>query len=196
MAIIYTYPTVIPEATDILLGTEKNATLRNPTKNFQLSEVAKFIIDSVTGTSLDIPLFFDVTDTVTGLTQTTLVDSIIAQDANPGGTMITITGNISVTGSYTDSAGNTGTANQVLTSTGAGGTAWATDTQGDKTFVFTQAVAANPWVITHNLNKYPSVTVTDNSPTPRMVFTVVDYTSINQVTVTFTGAQAGKAYLN
>ena len=34
MAIIYTYPTVFPEADDILLGTEKNATLRNPTKNF------------------------------------------------------------------------------------------------------------------------------------------------------------------
>ena len=29
MAIIYTYNTVIPEANDILLGTEKNATLRN-----------------------------------------------------------------------------------------------------------------------------------------------------------------------
>jgi len=116
MAIISTYPTVIPEATDILLGTEKNATLRNPTKNFELSEISKFIIDSVNGTSLDIPLFFDVTDPVTGLTQTTLVDSIISQNANPAGTLITITGNLSVTGSYTDSAGNTGTANQVLTS--------------------------------------------------------------------------------
>ena len=196
MAIISTYPTVIPEATDILLGTEKNATLRNPTKNFELSEISKFIIDSVNDTRLDIPILFDVTDPVTGLTQTTLVDSIISQNANPAGTLITITGNLSVTGSYTDSAGNTGTANQVLTSTGAGGRAWATDTPGHNTFVFTQAVAANPWVIKHNLNKYPSVTVTDNSATPRRVFTVVDYTSINQVTVTFTGAQAGKAYLN
>ena len=69
MAIIYTYPTVVPEESDILLGTEKNATLRNPTKNFEIGEIAKFIIDSVDGTSLDIPLFFDVTDPITGLTQ-------------------------------------------------------------------------------------------------------------------------------
>tara|TARA_R100000742_G_C4269772_1_gene88338 strand:- start:47 stop:745 length:699 start_codon:yes stop_codon:yes gene_type:complete len=69
-------------------------------------------------------------------------------------------------------------------------------TEGSETYVFTQAVPANPWVITHNLHKYPSVTVTDNSATPRVVYTIVDYTNINQVTVTFTGAQAGKAYLN
>ena len=35
MAIIYTYPTVIPEANDILLGTEVGATLRTPNKEFQ-----------------------------------------------------------------------------------------------------------------------------------------------------------------
>ena len=87
MAIIYTYPTVIPEASDILLGTEQDATLRTPTKNFKIDEIAKFIIDSVSGTSLDIPLFFDVTDPVTGLVQTTLVDSIMSQDANPAGTI-------------------------------------------------------------------------------------------------------------
>ena len=94
MAIIYTYPTVIPEASDILLGTEQDATLRTPTKNFKIDEIAKFIIDSVSGTSLDIPLFFDVTDPVTGLVQTTLVDSIMSQDANPAGTILTIAGNL------------------------------------------------------------------------------------------------------
>ena len=30
---------------------------------------------------------------------------------------------------------------------------------GDKNFVFTQAVAANPWTIQHNLNKFPSCTM-------------------------------------
>ena len=56
MAIIYTYPTVIPEASDILLGTEQNATLRKPTKNFKISDIAKYIIDSVNGTDLTVPI--------------------------------------------------------------------------------------------------------------------------------------------
>ena len=66
----------------------------------------------------------------------------------------------------------------------------------DKTFVFTQAVTANPWVVVHNLGKYPSVTVTDSNATPRVVVAQVDYDNTNQVTITFAGAQAGKAYLN
>ena len=66
----------------------------------------------------------------------------------------------------------------------------------DKTFVFTQAVSANPWVVVHNLDKYPSVTVTDSNVTPRVVITQVDYDNTNQVTITFAGAQAGNAYLN
>ena len=66
----------------------------------------------------------------------------------------------------------------------------------DKTFIFTQAVAANPWVVVHNLNKFPSVSVTDANVTPRVVNAQVDYDNTNQVTITFSGAQAGKAYLN
>jgi hypothetical protein len=72
MAIIYTYNTVLPGASDILLGTEVGATLRNPTKNFNIGDIARFIIDSVNGTTLTLPLFFDVTDPITGLVQTTL----------------------------------------------------------------------------------------------------------------------------
>jgi hypothetical protein len=70
------------------------------------------------------------------------------------------------------------------------------ETAGDKTFVFTQAVSANPWVVVHNLDKYPSVTVTDSNVTPRVVVAQVDYDNANQVTITFAGAQAGNAYLN
>ena len=85
MAIIYTYPTVFPEANDILLGTEKNATLRNPTKNFLVSDLARYIINTFNGTTLKIPLFFDTTDPITGITYSELKDSIISQDAFPGG---------------------------------------------------------------------------------------------------------------
>ena len=77
MAIIYTYPTVFPEANDILLGTEKDATLRNPTKNFLVKDLAAYIITSFGGTSLDVPIFIDVTDPSTGITTTELTDSIM-----------------------------------------------------------------------------------------------------------------------
>jgi len=192
MAIIYTYDTVIPEANDILLGTEKNATLRNPTKNFNIGEIAKFIIDSVNGTTLTVPLFFDVTDPITGLVQTTLVDSILTQNANPNGTTLTIAGNISVTGTFADSAGNVGVFGKVLTSTGAG-TVWD-DAPQAPTFIFTQGVPSTTWNITHNLGKFPSITVIDTGNT--VVTGEYTYINNNNVTLTFSAAFAGKAYLN
>ena len=64
----------------------------------------------------------------------------------------------------------------------------------DKTFVFTQVVPAATWVVTHNLNKFPSVSVVDTANTSG--FGAVEYNSANQLTVTFSGAFAGKAYLN
>ena len=191
MAIIYTYNTVLPALDDILLGTEKDATLRNPTKNFKVSDLAKFIIDSVNGTNLTVPLFFDVTDPITGLTSTTLVDSILTQDANPGGTTLTIAGNISITGTLADSNASVGTNGQVLTST-VTGIAWADNVQA--TFEFTQGVPATTWNITHNLNKFPSITVIDTGNT--VVTGEYNYTSNNTVTLTFSAAFAGKAYLN
>ena len=102
MAIIYTYPTVFPEANDILLGTEKNATLRNPTKNFLVSDLARYIINTFNGTTLTIPLFFDTTDPITGVTYSELKDSIISQDAFPGGAQITIAGTLQATGAFKD----------------------------------------------------------------------------------------------
>ena len=191
MAIIYTYNTVLPALDDILLGTEKDATLRNPTKNFKVSDLAKFIIDSVNGTNLTVPLFFDVTDPITGLTSTTLVDSILTQNANPGGTTLTIAGNISITGTLADSNASVGTNGQVLTST-VTGIAWADNVQA--TFEFTQGVPATTWNITHNLNKFPSITVIDTGNT--VVTGEYNYTSNKTVTLTFSAAFAGKAYLN
>lgn len=192
MAIIYTYNVALPESSDILLGTEKSATLRNPTKNFRVGDLAKFIIDSVSGTNLALPLFFDVFDPTTGLTQTTLVDSIMTQNANPGGTTLTIAGNISVTGTFADSAGNVGVVGKVLTSTGVG-TVWD-DAPQAPTFIFTQGVPAATWNITHNLNKFPSITVIDTGNT--VVTGEYTYIDTNNVTLTFSAGFAGKAYLN
>jgi len=192
MAIIYTYNTVLPESSDILLGTEISSTLRNPTKNFKISDLAKFIIDSVNGTTLTVPLFFDVTDPITGVVQTTLVDSILTQNANPNGTTLTIAGNISVTGTFADSAGNVGVFGKVLTSTGAG-TVWD-DAPQAPTFIFTQNLPSTTWNIQHNLGKFPSITVIDTGNT--VVTGEYNYTSNTNVILTFSAAFAGKAYLN
>ena len=192
MAIIYTYNTAIPESDDILLGTERSPTLRNPTKNFKLSEIAKFIIDSTNGTNLTVPLFFDVADPVTGVVSTTLVDSIMTQNANPGGTTLTIAGNISIAGTLADNNGNIGVLGKVLTSTGAG-IVWD-DSPQSGTFIFTQGVAATTWNITHNLGKFPSITVIDTGNT--VVTGEYNYTSNINVILTFSAGFAGKAYLN
>ena len=65
---------------------------------------------------------------------------------------------------------------------------------GDKNFVFTQAVAANPWIIQHNLNKFPSCTVVLNSG--QQGFGDVTFIDENNLTITFAGAESGKAYIN
>lgn len=192
MAIIYTYPTVIPEATDILLGTEVGATLRNPTRNFNIGEIAKFIIDSFNGTNLTVPLFISVVNPISGIAQIQLTDSIMTQDINPAGTTLTITGNIVVTGTYTDSAGSVGTLGQALTST-VTGTAWGSVAGSTEVIAFN-----NVAVVTANhtgaLGIWPSVTVVNNNNI--VIFGEVSYITTTQLTITFAVAQTGSVYLN
>jgi hypothetical protein len=64
----------------------------------------------------------------------------------------------------------------------------------DKNFVYTQNVASNTWVVTHNLNKFPSVSVVDSANT--LVNGQVEYNSINEVTISFRAAFTGKAFFN
>lgn len=64
-----------------------------------------------------------------------------------------------------------------------------------KTFVFEQGLAADTWIIEHNLNKHPSVAVVDSSGKIQMP-DEIEYTNENTITVTFLSAFAGKAYLN
>ena len=66
--------------------------------------------------------------------------------------------------------------------------------QADKHFTFTQATPANPWNVAHNLNKYPSVTVA--LPSGQVGQADVTYVDENNLTITFTGAESGKAYMN
>lgn len=64
----------------------------------------------------------------------------------------------------------------------------------DLTYVHKQNVSAAVWEITHNLNKYPSVTVVDSAGTT--VIGECDYIDTNNVKLTFKGAFSGKAFLN
>lgn len=62
------------------------------------------------------------------------------------------------------------------------------------TTTHTQGLASATWTITHNLNKFPSVTIVDSEE--EQVFGVVDYQSANTIVLTFSAAISGKAYLN
>ena len=64
----------------------------------------------------------------------------------------------------------------------------------DKNYIHTQGVASITWVVTHNLNKRPSVMVVDSADT--VVIGQVQYNSDNQITLTFSGSFSGKAYFN
>lgn len=78
----------------------------------------------------------------------------------------------------------------VIDVTTSGGVAVVTST----TYIHEQGIASDTWVIEHNLNKRPSVTVVDTADT---VFTAqVEYNSDNQCTIYINGATKGKAYLN
>lgn len=65
---------------------------------------------------------------------------------------------------------------------------------GDKTYVYHQSVPASVWNITHNLDKFPSVTIVDSAGS--VVMGEITYESKNKLKVTFTAEFGGSAYLN
>lgn len=65
---------------------------------------------------------------------------------------------------------------------------------GDKYFMYEQAVSSDVWIIEHNLNKKPSITVVDSADT--VIVGDYEYNDLNKVTLYFNAAFAGKAYLN
>lgn len=58
----------------------------------------------------------------------------------------------------------------------------------------TQSIASATWTINHNLGWYPNLTVQDSSGS--VVEGEIAYTNSNTLTVTFTGAFSGDAYLS
>lgn len=65
---------------------------------------------------------------------------------------------------------------------------------GGAGYVFTQDVAATTWTITHDLGRFPSLTLVDTAGDE--METDFRYLDANNVVVTFRAATAGTAYLN
>lgn len=74
----------------------------------------------------------------------------------------------------------------------AGGFLAASKTLGN--YVHEQTLAANEWLITHNLGKYPVVTLVDYEGFVQIA--TVQYLSLNQIRVTFESEVSGFAYLS
>ena len=64
----------------------------------------------------------------------------------------------------------------------------------DKHYTHIQGTSSDTWEITHNLGKFPSVTVVDSAGT--VVVGECDYINLNKVIVKFNAGFSGKAYLN
>ena len=67
-------------------------------------------------------------------------------------------------------------------------------TLADLHYAHDQMSASDTWVVTHNLDKYPSVTVIDSAGD--VCEGTIVYNSTNQLTLSFSAAFAGMAYIN
>lgn len=61
-------------------------------------------------------------------------------------------------------------------------------------YLHNQQTASSSWVVIHNMNKYPSVSIVDTAND--IIMGEIKYNSLNQLTITFTADISGKAYLN
>jgi hypothetical protein len=61
-------------------------------------------------------------------------------------------------------------------------------------YVHNQQVASNSWVVSHELNKYPAVSIVNTAN--QAIMGDITYNSLNQLTITFTSLISGKAYIN
>lgn len=89
-----------------------------------------------------------------------------------------------------------GTDAQVLTADSVQplGVKWATPTAGDLNYDHNQVSSTTVWTIGHNLGKIPSVVVIDSGSNE--VIGDISNTDANNLTITFSAAISGHAYLN
>ncbi len=87
----------------------------------------------------------------------------------------------------------------VVTAPGPQGPAGSDGTQADDipalvSYVHNQLSSATTWTVNHNLNFYPNVTVYDSAGS--MVEGSVNHSTATSLTITFSSAISGKAYLS
>jgi hypothetical protein len=83
--------------------------------------------------------------------------------------------------------------NVTLTDTGSNILVDVVD-MGDKNYVHNQPVASVTWTVQHNLDKFPSCTMVLS--TGQQGYGDVTFIDENNLTITFAGAESGKAYIN
>lgn len=66
--------------------------------------------------------------------------------------------------------------------------------ENTKSYTFTQLTPISVWLITHNLNKKPSVTIVDSANS--VVVGEISYLDNNSLLVSFSSGFSGQAYLN
>lgn len=64
----------------------------------------------------------------------------------------------------------------------------------DAAYTYTQPTPASTWEITHNLGKYPSVTIVSSAK--EIVVGEILYNNGNSITITLASSMSGVAYLN
>lgn len=70
----------------------------------------------------------------------------------------------------------------------------STDIPKTTTYIYNQIVPSSTWIITHNLGRYPSISIVDSAGNE--VIGDVQYIDNNTVKISFTVAFSGTAYLN
>ena len=83
--------------------------------------------------------------------------------------------------------------NSLSYSSGPAGPTGPTGATPNMFYTFTQSTPASTWNITHGLNGYPAVTVFDSAN--NQCIGAITYTSLNTLTITFSAAFSGTAYV-
>jgi len=65
---------------------------------------------------------------------------------------------------------------------------------GDAHYTHDQNSASASWSVPHNLGKKPSVVVVDSADT--VLYGHIEYTDLNNLTITLSAPTSGKAYIN
>lgn len=71
---------------------------------------------------------------------------------------------------------------------------YSKESEGDKFYQHIQSSPSNTWNVNHDLSKFPSVTITLS--TGQQGYGDVTYIDENNLTISFAGAESGKAYIN